>query len=169
MSNAIGTRAAGGAVLLAAAISIAVCGCSSSKESEPDCVRPDAATAAKQVKIERFGLGRADQRDKSELDWCRACVMSDLGYASCQRVYAREKGEKRESIRARAREKACRDAELSEDECTAEKIISILCKGDPPPEGTPPPSVALQNLHEALQGKGAAVPDAGSTESGDQP
>ncbi|MFO8072673.1 MAG: hypothetical protein R6V85_12450 [Polyangia bacterium] len=169
MSDAMGRTMSGGAALLAAAFSIAIWGCSSSEKSEPDCVRPDAATARKQVKIERFGLGRAGQRDKSELDWCRACVMSDLGYASCQRVYAREKGEERESIRARARKKACRDAKLSEDECTAEKIISVLCKGDPPPEGTPSPSDALQNLYQALQGEGPAAPDAGSAESGEKP
>jgi hypothetical protein len=135
---------------------IGVCWAGCSGESkDPDCVDPPKQAAepeGKPTKVERFGLGRAGDEDKEKKDWCRACVMSKVGYASCQKVYADEPGEARDALRARARAKACSDAKFPKDQCPDSAVISLLCKGDPPPAGTTNPGTALQNLHQALSG-----------------
>jgi hypothetical protein len=136
-------------------------GCSSGgKETEEECVDPPEAAdgAKKTVKLERFGLGKAGEEDRKDKDWCRACVMSRIGYASCQRVYAASDDEDRESLRAKAREKACLDAKFPKDACPDEAVINLLCKGDAPPPGTPDPGTALQNLYQKLEGQQKAPP-----------
>jgi hypothetical protein len=144
--------------LAATALAAALIGCSSAKQdkdAEKECVDPPAAAAdkaRKTVKVERFGLGRAGEEDKESKDWCRACVMSKIGYASCQRVFAAKPDEPRESLKARARDKACVDAKFPVDACPDQAVISNVCKGEPPPAGTTDQGTALQNLYKALQG-----------------
>lgn len=142
--------------LIAFALALAIAGCSSKgAEGDKECVDPPPEAvekAKKSVKVERFGLGKAGDEDKESKDWCRACVMSMQGYASCQRVYAESPDEGRDSLRARARDKACLDAKYPKDACPAKAVINVLCKGDPPPPGTPDPGTALQNLYKAMGG-----------------
>ena len=149
------TRLSGGGFTLALIAALAF-GCSGEKQTEEECEDPPEKAQqpdAKNTKLERFGLGRAGDEDKQKKDWCRACVMSKVGYASCQKVYADEPGESRDSLKARARDKACKDAKFKTNECPDSAVISLLCKGDPPPAGTPDPGTALQNLHQALSGE----------------
>jgi hypothetical protein len=131
-------------------------GCSGKgKEADKECVDPPpeaVAGAKKTVTIERFGLGKAGSEDKEKKDWCRACVMAKMGYASCQRVFAETPDEERDSIRARARAKACADAKYPKDACPDQAVINIQCKGEAPPPGTPDPGTALQNLFEKMGG-----------------
>ena len=157
MTNTTPERAFKGLGALAAvALAAAITGCSSKgTEGDKDCVDPPPEAveqAKKTVQIERIGLGRAGDEDKESKDWCRACVMSTRGYASCQRVYAKSPDEGRDSLRARAREKACLDAKYPKDACPDKAVINLLCKGDPPPAGTPDPGTALQNLYKAMGG-----------------
>jgi len=131
-------------------------GCSGKKEQEEqECVDPPPEANAgekKTVKLERFGLGKAGDEGKEQKDWCRACVMSKVGYASCQRVFADKEGEDRDTLRKRARDKACVDAKFEADACPEEAVINIQCKGDVPPPGTPDPGTALQNLYKKMGG-----------------
>ena len=153
------------------ATALAVAGCSSKREkADEECVETPESAAAKakqDVKVERFGLGKAGAEDKEGKDWCRACVMSTLGYASCQRVHAEKPDESRDSIRARARAKACADAKYPADKCPDTAVISNQCKDEPPTEGTPNPGKALQNLYQSLGGSGA--PKTGSPASDAKP
>ncbi|HUT77456.1 MAG TPA: hypothetical protein VM285_07205 [Polyangia bacterium] len=136
-----------------------------------DCETAGATGEAKaSVRIERVGLGRVGDGDNRDKDWCRACVWSKVGFASCQRVHAVSVGEERALIRARARAKACEDAGWPADSCPEDKIISLLCEGDAPPPGTRDPGDALQDLYRKLNpgklegqaGPGAVpAPDAG--------
>ncbi len=67
--------------------------CSSTVE-EPDCEPdPNAKPIVIEKKYERVGLGKAGKKALEKHDWCRACVMSKAGYASCQKVYSDEPGE----------------------------------------------------------------------------
>jgi hypothetical protein len=141
--------------LTLALVGALIVGCSGEKKpSEQDCVDPPSADAGekKTVKIERFGLGKAGDEDKEKKDWCRACVMSQVGYASCQRVFAETEGEDRDSLRKRARDKACVDAKYPAGACPEKAVINVQCKGDAPPAGTPDPGTALQNLYQKLGG-----------------
>jgi hypothetical protein len=144
------------AVVALLAIVMAAAGCSSKREqTDEECIETPKSAAAKakqNVKIERYGLGKAGAEDTEGKDWCRACVMSTLGYASCQRVYAEKPDESRDSIRDRARAKACADAKYPAEKCPDTAVISNLCKDEPPPEGTPDPGKALQNLYKSLGG-----------------
>lgn len=157
--------ARGCAALLIGALGV---GCSGEKQPDEECVDPPKKAVkqdAPKTKLERFGLGRAGDENKDQKNWCRACVMSKVGYASCQKVYADQPDEPRDALKARARAKACQDAKFPTDACPDGAVISLLCKGDPPPAGTPDPGTALQNLHQALSsGKpltptGTAAPD----------
>ncbi len=136
-------------------------GCSSTVE-EPDCVPdPDAKPIVIEKKYERVGLGKAGRKALEKHDWCRACVMSKMGFASCQKVYSDEPGELKDKklLRGKAREKACTDAGFKKGECLDSAIISIICKGDPPPTGTKSPGDAVQDLFQALNKPEAAKVD----------
>ena len=136
-------------------------GCSSTVE-EPDCVPdPDAKPIVIEKKYERVGLGKAGKEALKKHDWCRACVMSKMGFASCQKVYSDEPGklEDKNPLRGKAREKACTDAGFKKGKCPDSAIISIICKGDPAPAGTKPPGDAVQDLFQALNKPGAAKVD----------
>ena len=136
-------------------------GCSSTVE-EPDCVPdPNAKPIVIEKKYERVGLGKAGKKALEKHDWCRACVMGKVGFASCQKVYSDEPGEVEDKnlLRGKAREKGCSDAGFKKGECPDSAIISIICKGDPPPAGTKSPSDAVQDLYQALNEPGAAKVD----------
>jgi len=179
MSGVNPARRAPSRALAILAVGVLAASCSSKgKEADKECVDPPeaAAGAQKTVKVERYGLGKAGDEDKEDKDWCRACVMSKLGYASCQRVFAGAPGEDREAMRARARSKACADAKYPEDACPDQAVINIQCKGEPPPPGTPDPGTALQNLFQSMGGSasagGGAKPEAkpeAKTEAASEP
>ena len=136
-------------------------GCSSTVE-EPDCVPdPNAKPIVIEKKYERVGLGKAGKEALKKHDWCRACVMSKMGFASCQKVYSDEPGELKDkkSLKGKAREKACADAGFKKGSCPDSAIISIICKGDPPPAGTKLPGDAVQDLFQSLNKPGAAKVD----------
>ncbi len=136
-------------------------GCSSAAE-EPDCVPdPNAKPIVIEKKYERVGLGKAGKEALKKHDWCRACVMSKMGFASCQKVYSDEPGERKDknALKGKARDKACTDAGFKKGSCPDSAIISILCKGDPPPAGTKAPGDAVQDLFQSLNKPGAAKVD----------
>jgi hypothetical protein len=83
--------------------------------------------------------------------------MAKIGYASCQRVFAETAEEERDSIRARARAKACADAKYPKDACPDQAVINIQCKGEAPPPGTPDPGTAMQNLFQKMGGSDAKL------------
>ena len=93
--------------------------------------------------------------------------MSKVGYASCQKVYAKAENEPRTELKARARATACADAKFRKDQCPDSAVISLLCKGDAPPAGTPDPGTALQNLHQALSSGKAPKPAADAEQPAD--
>jgi len=138
--------------LAAVAIALTFSACKT-EEKEPDCV-PDPNAAPKKIekKVERFGLGKVGQDKLKENEWCRACVMSRSNFASCQRVYAEQPGkiDDKGPLKKRALDKACADAGYPKDECPQSAVISVLCKGDPPPTGTKAPGAAVQDLFKAL-------------------
>ncbi len=129
-----------------------LCSCSRSGEKPAADCESTAAKAGSEAsaKVERIGLGRVGEREKREGDWCRACVWSKVGFASCQRVFAEKDGEDRDTVRARARAKACKDAGWPVDACPEDKVISLLCSGDAPLPGTKNPGAALQDLYRKL-------------------
>ena len=140
----------------------AALGCCSSTVEEPDCVPdPNAKPIVIEKKYERYGLGKGGKEALKQHDWCRACVMSNMGFASCQKVYSDEPGELKDKnpLRGKAREKACADAGFKKGKCLDTAIISIICKGDPPPTGTKAPGDAVQDLFQALNKPGAAKVD----------
>ena len=142
-------------------LAAALAGCSSTVE-EPDCVPdPNAKPIVIEKKYERFGLGKAGKEELKKHDWCRACVMSNMGFASCQKVYSDEPGKLEDNslLKAKARDKACTDAGFKKGSCPDNAIISIICKGDPPPTGTKAPGDAVQDLFQALNKPGAAKVD----------
>jgi hypothetical protein len=140
-----------------AALAAALSSCSSEKK-EPDCVPAvDSDTQPKQ-KIVSKRLFIDDQADKKGNDWCRACVMGNKGYASCQRVYGDTPTEARDAIKERARVKACVDSGYTATSCPASATIAIVCKGDPPPPNGGNPAAALQNLYRSLNPDGPVGP-----------
>jgi hypothetical protein len=100
----------------------------------------------------------ADSKPYPNADWCRTCVMSPQGFASCQRVYAQSTDETRDSVRQRSLDKACADAGFEKDACPKQAIIAVGCKDDPPQPGVKDPGQALQDLFLSTQGK---APEAG--------
>lgn len=86
------------------------------------------------------------RRPAPNADWCRACVMSPKGFASCQRVYAETTTEPREVVRQRSLDKACLDAGFGKGACPDQAIIAVGCKDDPPAPGTKNAGEALQQL-----------------------
>jgi hypothetical protein len=149
---------------LALAALLPLLSCSpSSDRTAADCGTAGAKGEAQApVRLERFGLGRVGDDDNRDKDWCRACVWSKVGFASCQRVYAAKDGEEQEAIRARARAKACTDAGWPADACPADKLISLLCKGDGPAAGTKEPGAALQDLYRQLNPEKFQAPPQGT-------
>jgi len=161
---------------------LAGCG---TREEEPDCVTdPNAKPVVIEKKVETFGLGKVGDKEKRNNDWCRACVMSRANFASCQRVYADAPGdvEDKAPLKKKALDKACADAGYKTGECPDSALISMMCKGEKPPEGTKGAAEAVQDLFQklnpappsvAVPDKGAKVPDVeaggGAAEKKDQP
>jgi hypothetical protein len=52
---------------------------------------------------------------------------------SCQRVNQKDTGETEQALRDRARIAACTDSGFTATNCPPDKVISVACKGDPPP------------------------------------
>jgi len=130
----------------------------SSDEKEPDCVPAPVADSAKKPKIVSTPLFIDDQAGKKDNDWCRACVMGNKGYASCQRIYGDTPTEARDAIKERARIKACVDSGYTAENCPPTAMIGMVCKGDPPPANAPAPGAILQDLYRSLNPGGAVPP-----------
>lgn len=110
------------------------------KQPQPDCIpSTDAPIDAEVVRT-------PVPVDYSKSDWCRICVMSKNNFASCQRVHALDKNESRESIKKRARDKACKDAGFEINACPDSAIIGAACKGDASPASAPAAGKALQKM-----------------------
>lgn len=86
--------------------------------------------------------------------WCRSCVVGPAGYMSCQTVHQAVTTETTDALRDRARLAACKDAGFAEGKCPAQGVISLVCKGDPPPADE---TAAGKAMLEALKGSGPLV------------
>jgi len=152
-------RASSSTAALALCLAVAMPACSG-EEKEPDCVPAEGVEpVVVERRIERFGLGKAGAADLVDHDWCRACVMSTKGFASCQKVYSDEPGRlaDRDPLKAKARDKACADAGYRKGECPDGAIISASCKDDPAPEGIKTAGQAVQDLFQSLNPPGGAA------------
>lgn len=129
-------------------------GCSS-KSKASECADTETSEPAKAV-----------VPDKSESDWCHACVLGPKGYASCQKVYAVDERESRDSLRKRAKDRACTDAGYKEGECPAGAIGSLVCKGAALPKAMPSNegvAQAFKQILEHAQSQGASPRDSDSS------
>ncbi len=108
-------------------------------ESEPECTPPPP----KVVEETPFRLPRNDS--VKDGDHCQVCVKSQGGFISCQRVWQENKDETRDQLKVRATEKSCKDAGYP-DTCPKEAILSMLCKGDPVPDGGRTATAKIQQI-----------------------
>lgn len=132
-------------------------GCNANKEKE--CVDPPTKSAS--LKKDEDGAGKNSATvaktatvAKKDADWCRACVVGPHGYMSCQRKTATNPAETHEQLRERARLAACTDAGFAADKCPKEKVIGLVCKGDPEPKDKREAGTKLLN---ALKNSGPLV------------
>ena len=135
-------------------------GCSP-KSKEIDC--EDTSSGKKAVTGEAKTEATGPDRDES--DWCHACVLGPKGYTSCQRVYAVDERESRDSLRKRSADRACKDAGFKEGECPASSIISMVCKGANLPKAMPKDdgiAKAFRQIIEKANPQDKAAPDSGS-------
>jgi hypothetical protein len=135
----------------------ALLGCFKGKEVE--CRDPQPAsqnTPAK--KLDSFGAAGARERSPDD-DWCRACVMGPKGWASCQTVYAKSKGESREALKESSKEKACDDAGFEKGGCPDKAVLGITCKGDKPPPGSEDAAKAMQAVFFGKKGAKKEKPE----------
>jgi hypothetical protein len=93
-------------------------------------------------------------QDAKDIMWCRSCAVGPAGYMSCQTVRQATTTETTEALRERARLAACKDAAFPEGKCPAASVISLVCKGDPPPKDE---TAAGKAMLEALKGSGPIV------------
>lgn len=148
------------ATLFCAVLACGLAACGSPEKTEEECVEPAADTGKQPDPVERVPLGVV-KPDPEKADWCRACVMSLKGFASCQRVFALKEGEPREVLRGRARAKACDDAGFAGGSCPDGAVIAQACKGDPRPDGGVHPGQALQQIYLKMnQGEAPSKPSA---------
>lgn len=93
-------------------------------------------------------------QDAKDIMWCRCCAVGPAGYMSCQTVRQATTTETTDALRERARLAACKDAAFPEGKCPAASVISLVCKGDPPPKDE---TAAGKAMLEALKGSGPIV------------
>jgi hypothetical protein len=134
-------------------------GCKSKKEgSDEDCVDPPNASVTKEATAASADGKSAPQNkvvmSDKDVNWCRACVMGPHGFMSCQRVSQSTTTETMEQLRDRARIAACKDSGFTETNCPPDKVISVACKGDPPPKDK---RAAGEALLKALKTSGPLV------------
>ncbi len=137
-----------GIAMLASLALLLAAGCSSQKKAQECEDQPKRVVES--TELGKVGVTAFKDKRDPDTDRCVACVMSPAKYATCQTVYAKSKDEKRDSIRARAREKACDDAGFKKGECPDSAVISLVCKGEPRPDNATDPGRAIQKL---FQGK----------------
>ncbi len=133
-----------------AALLISALGCSRAREEE--CVDPPKSATTKK-KYTHDQLGKVPQTPDPNADWCRTCVKSPKGWASCQLVYATEAGEDRAEVKKRSRQRACDDAGYAKGACPDKAVIAVSCKGDAPPVSPAEAQKALQRLFFRNKGK----------------
>ena len=131
-------------------------GCKVGKDADKECVDPPEAVAAKGTKSPSEGKASEKKVVMSEDDvnWCRACVVGPHGFMSCQRVNQSNTAETEEQLREKARIAACTDSGFTETNCPPDKVISVACKGDPPPKDK---RAAGEALLKALKNSGPLV------------
>ncbi|MDD5306268.1 MAG: hypothetical protein PHU25_03000 [Deltaproteobacteria bacterium] len=128
-----------------------------------ECPDPAKGAAGKKARIERRNLGRVGDDDPNA-DWCRACVMGPKGFASCQRALAESPAETKDVLRAKARDRACKDSGFT-GECPDKAVIGMFCKGDQPPKDGLTPGKALQQIYFGPKGS-LAQPGDGAKQAG---
>ena len=122
---------------------------SCARKSAPEKCEDTAAGAAAPQKT-----AAPVQTATADAMWCRSCVVGPAGYMSCQTVRQVTKTETTEQLRDRARLAACKDAGFAEGTCPASGVISLACKGDPPPTDKTAAGKAMLN---ALKGSAPLV------------
>jgi hypothetical protein len=127
--------------------------CSRQNKEEEACdTAPDKVqAAAKPQTAEKEKRMRVPA--PSDADWCRACVVGPHGFMSCQRVNG-SYGESLNSLRERARIKACLDSGFTEASCPSESVIAISCKDDKPAKDK---TAAGKKVMQALKKSGPLV------------
>jgi hypothetical protein len=134
---------------------VSVCGilvgCKVKKEQE--CVDPPEVAAAKAKSGTTTEAAKQTVIDK-DADWCRACVVGPHGFMSCQRKSATSSSDTKDVLRERARIAACTDSGFTADNCPKDKIIGLVCKGDPEPKDK---RAAGNALLKALKSSGPLV------------
>jgi hypothetical protein len=134
-------------LVLSIGLALSSSACTPENKSEVECVQPQPEEPPQKKEAEVKRVMNPQQVASPAANWCRACVMGPNKYASCIKVYSTTDAESRESVRSRARTKACLDSGFADEkECPDSAVISISCKGDAPPPGTTTPSNALQQL-----------------------
>ena len=151
--------------LLVALVSALAAGCWN--KAEPECEAPAPVAAKKKTERKPLQAINVSAQEKRDKDWCRACVMGPKGWASCQTAYAFEESETRESLKGRAREKACDDAGFEKNACPDKAVLAVLCKGEDPPSGSENVAKALQSAF--LKSKAGAGEKAAKPEQGQKP
>jgi hypothetical protein len=121
-----------------------------------ECPDPAKAVGGKKFRLERRNLGKVGEDDPNA-DWCRACVMGPRGYASCQRAVAEGPADTKDALRAKAKDRACKDSGFTA-QCPDKAVVGIFCKGDNPPKGSLTAGQALQKIYFGPKGPVAQPP-----------
>lgn len=129
-------------------------GCKIQKD-EKECVDPPNTVVSQTAST---SAGDKEKKklvvDKNDVNWCRACVVGPHGFMSCQRVDQSNTGETDKELREKSRLKACTDSGFTETNCPPDKVISVVCKTDPPPKDK---RAAGEALLKALKTSGPLV------------
>ena len=137
-------------MLVATALLAASC---ARKSEEAKCDDPPSANDSTKSGAASSTPAKATMEAK-DLMWCRSCVVGPAGYMSCQTVRQKMTTETKDETRDRARLAACKDAGFPEGTCPSSGVISVTCKGDPPPEDKTAAGKAMLN---ALKSSGPLV------------
>ena len=128
---------------------------SCARKSAPEkCEDTAAGAAVPQKAAEPQKAAKPVQTAAADAMWCRSCVVGPAGYMSCQTVRQETTTEAKDQLRDRARLAACKDAGFAEGTCPASGVISLTCKGDPPPTDKTAAGKAMLN---ALKGSAPLV------------
>jgi hypothetical protein len=118
---------------------------------EPKTAADDSKEAASSVQAKAPTPIRMNPKD---VMWCRSCVVGPHGFMSCQSVTQSNLSETVDELRDRARIAACVDSGFTKDNCPASGVISVVCKGDPPPADK---TAAGKAMLDALKNSGPVV------------